>query len=240
MKLNRFRIFSVIASFFILVLPTLGHAQVCENLPALNLNAVSSEDIDNDMVRLIWTVQLEKETSTEAMVAVNKAIEISIKSLVKNKEIINLKNNIQTFPQYNKDRSIRAWQAQGTLSFEMRVESLKNQGSLALEKPMALSNLEYFASDKLRAESRTRLTQAAILEFQNKAKVVVAGFGQSGYTLGEININDENQSFPQPMYSARMMTPQADSMMAKGIEVATAAGSSRSSVSINGRVCLQP
>lgn len=219
-----------------LLAPSAAFADLCEKTPAVNLNAVSSEDVDNDMVRLNWQVQIQAGTANEAMTAVNTVLEKSITSLSRNKEITKLRNNIQTYPQYGKNNTIQTWQGIGTLSFEMPVQALKNQKTLNVADGLTLGNLEYFPSEARIESSRTRLLQNAMKEFQEKANTVAKGFGKSGYTLGEVTVNDENRG--SPVYP-RMYAAAADSM-AKGMEVATAAGSSTINVSVNGRVCLKP
>ncbi|MCR2746946.1 SIMPL domain-containing protein [Limnobacter parvus] len=236
MKLNKQLHIALFGSVLGLLTPTAVYADLCEKTPAANLNAVSSEDVDNDMVRLNWQVQIQAGTANEAMNAINTVLEKSINNLNKNKDISKLKNNIQTYPQYAKDRKIQSWQGVGSLTFEMPVQALKAQKNLNVADGLTLSNLEYFPSDARIEQSREKLLQSAMKEFQDKATVVAKGFGSSGYTLGEISINDENQGSPG---YPRMYAASAD-MMSKGMEVAPAAGSSKLSVSVNGRVCLKP
>lgn len=236
MKLSKTLHIALLGSTVGLLAPTAVFADMCEKTPAVNLNAVSYEEVDNDMVRMNWQVQVQASTANEAMTAVNKTLEKSISNLSKNQDIKKLKNNIQTYPQYGKDRIIQTWQGVGTLTFEMPVETLKNQKSLNVADGLTLSNLEYFPSDARVEQSREKLTQSAMKEFQNKASIAAKGFGKTAYTLGEVSINDESQGSPG---YPRMYAASADSM-AKGMEVAPAAGSSRVSVSVNGRVCLKP
>lgn len=236
MKLNKQLQIALFGSIFSVLAPTAAHADLCEKTPAANLNAISSEDVDNDMVRLNWQVQIQAGTANEAMNAINTVLEKSINNLAKNKDISKLKNNIQTYPQYAKDRSIQSWQGVGSLTFEMPVQALKTQKNLNVADGLTLSNLEYFPSDARIEQSREKLLQSAMKEFQNKAAVVAKGFGKTGYTVGEVSINDENQGSPG---YPRMYAASAD-MMSKGMEVAPAAGSSKLSVSVNGRVCLKP
>lgn len=211
----------------------------CTGNPIVNLNAVSTEEVQNDQVRLNWTVQFERSSASEAMVEANKVLASSIKSLEKNNQIKNLKNNIQTYPQYGKDGKTRSWTAQGTLTFDMPLEALKTKGSVELEPPMALNNIQYFVGTVKAEASREKLTEAAIAEFQTKAQTAAKGFGYKSFQLNNISIQDERSGGgPTPVYG-RMYAAQADMTMAKGMEVATAGGNSTMNVSINGNVCLK-
>lgn len=215
-----------------------ARADLCEKTPALNLNAVSSEEIDNDTVRLNWQVQLQASTANEAMRAVSQVLNKSIQSMKANPGVSKLRNNIQTYPQYGKDRSIQSWQGVGTLTFEMPVSVLQEQKALVLEPGLTLSNLEYFPSDAALDKVRTRLLDRAIKEFQAKAAFAANGFGAKGYSVGEININDEGHHGGGPIYP-RMAAASVE-MMSKAMDVPMAAGVSKVSVSVNGRVCLKP
>lgn len=216
--------------------PTAVLADQCETSPALNLSAVIGEDVENDMVRLNWQVQIQASTASEAMIAINTVLEKSINNLSKNKDIKKLKNNIQTYPQYAKDRTIQTWQGVGSLTFEMPVQALKTQKVLNMADGLTLSNLEYFPSETRIEQSREKLLQSAIKEFQSKASIAGKGFGKNSYTLGEVSINDENQGGPSYQ---RMYASSAD-VVSRGMEIAPAAGSSRVNVSVSGRVCLKP
>ena len=237
MKLSKVLPVLLLGTAASLSIPNAAHADLCEKTPAVNLNAVSSEEVDNDMVRLNWQVQIQAATASEAMTAVNTVLERSIKNLGQNKDVSRLMNNIQTYPQYGQNQVIQTWQGVGSLTFEMPVSALKTQKNLNVAEGLTLSNLEYFPSEMRIEQSRERLLQAAMKEFQNKATVVAKGFGKTAYTLGEVSVNDEQGS--GPVYP-RMYAASSDRMMAKGMEVAPAAGSSRVCVSVNGRVCLKP
>jgi len=218
-------------------LPTLAQADLCEKTPAVNLNAISTQQVDNDMVRLNWQMQIQTASANEAMTAVNTVLDKAIAELSKNKDISKMRNNIQTYPQYGRDRMIQTWQGVGTLTFEMPVQALKNKKTLQIEDGLTLSNLEYFPSDKSVEKVRSALLEEAMREFQQKAAVVTKGFGKTAYSIGEVSVNDEGR-YGQP--GPRMMTMASGDMMSKGMEIATASGTSDISVSINGRVCLKP
>lgn len=222
---------------FVSALPNIAHADLCEKTPAVNLNAISTQQVDNDMVRLNWQMQIQTGSANEAMTAVNTVLDKAIAELSKNKDISKMRNNIQTYPQYGRDRMIQTWQGVGTLTFEMPVQALKNKKTLQIEEGLTLSNLEYFPSEKSVEKVRAGLLQQAMQEFQAKASVVAKGFGKTGYSIGEVSVNDEGR-IGQP--GPRMFSMASADVMSKGMEIATASGSSDISVSINGRVCLKP
>lgn len=223
------------------VLSCVAQAQPCEHTPSINISANTSQEIKNDSVRLTWNSQFERANASDAMVEVNKTLDLAIRQLNKNKEVKNLTSNIQTYPQYTQERDIKTWTSVGTLSFEMNVDALQKKNSVEIEKPWALNGIQYFVSDKELEQGRAQLLEQTMLGFQHKAKLVAAGFGHTGYVLGDISINDQSQSNPGPLYTTRAFNAASDvSMAAKGMELATASGTSNVNVSIQGQICLKP
>jgi predicted secreted protein len=237
---------SKLTPFFVVLLTSslfgisTANAQPCEKLPSANINAIASQEVSNDMLRMTWSTQSDKSSASDAMIEVNRALETALKSLNKNKEIKNLTSNIQTYPQYTKERDIKSWTSLGTFSFEMRVEDMPKKGNVDIQKPWALNGIQYFVSQPLLEKSRSQLLEQVMTSFQSKANIVAKGFGHSGYVLGDFSVNDQNQSNPRPMYAGRAFSESSSVLPMAKMDVATASGSSDISVSINGMVCLKP
>ncbi|MDX1670183.1 MAG: SIMPL domain-containing protein [Limnobacter sp.] len=212
-------------------------AQECTNLPSVSIEALATEEIQNDLVRLNWRAEVEKSQSGQAMTAANKAIDRAIAQIKRDNTIKNIKSNLQTYPVYGKDREIKLWRAVGSLSFESSLSELEKKGDLQFGDTLVLSNLEYFASPQVREESRSRLLTQAMKEFQTKAGQVAEGFQYKGYELASISVNDENRGGYQPPMM-RAMSASADTSMNVS-EVAASGGSSQMQVSVSGQVCLK-
>jgi len=60
----------------------------------------------------------------------------------------------------------------------MPVQALKTQKNLNVAEGLTLSNLEYFPSEGRIEQSREKLLQSAMKEFQNKASIAAKGFGK--------------------------------------------------------------
>lgn len=217
---------------------TLVQAQECTDFPSVNLQAVTSEEITNDWVRLNWRVEVEKNESGVAMQSANASIEKAIAQLKGDKSIKNVKTNIQTYPVYGKDRSIKHWRAVGSLSFESSLVDLEKKNQIEFSDGLVLGNLEYFASPQEQEKSRARLLNQAMEEFQGKALLVAKGFNHSSYELARISVNDETRGVGQPPMLRAMSAMQESSM--KVSDVAASGGSSSMTVSVNGEVCLKP
>lgn len=224
---------------------TPAHAQTpplteCQGAPILNLSASSADEVANDRVRLNWTVQFEKPNAAEAMTEVNKVLSSSITRLEKNNQIKGLRNAVQTYPLYGRDGQPKNWVAQGTLTFELPVEALKSKGSVDLEAPLTLANLQYFVSPQRIEEHRERLSKQAIADFMNKASSASAAFGFPGFSVNQVGLQDERlgPAISSPM-QPRMLMKASQAIEVSSTDVATAAGNSNLSVSVNGSVCMK-
>lgn len=217
---------------------TVAVAQDCADYPAVSLQAITSEEINNDWVRLNWRVEVEEDESASAMKAANGAIDKAMAKIKRDQSIKNIKTNIQTYPVYGKDRSIKHWRAVGSLSFESSLTDLEKKNQVEFGHGLVLANLEYFASPEEREKSRARLLNQAMEEFQGKALLVAKGFNHSGYELARISVNDETRGMGQPPMMRAMSAMQESSM--KVSDVAASGGSSAMTVSVNGEVCLKP
>ncbi len=220
---------------------SVAFAQECNNLPSVSLQAVSSEEVSNDMVLLTWRFEVEKPESGQAMQAVNESLSQALARLKTNQEVRHLITNVRTFPVYHsKNRDISHWRGQGTLSFEMALEQLKKRANIEADAaPLVLSGLNYFVSDESKEQGRAKLFGLAIQEFQNKAKLAAKGFGHSGYQLAQLSVNDETNHFdPQPYFQQQdnMRMSAVNSYAEKSVPVS--GGVSEIRVSVQGSVCL--
>lgn len=217
---------------------TLASAQTCTDSPSVNLQAITSKEINNDWVRLNWRVEVEKNESGAAMQSANTALNKAIAQIKSDKSIKNVRTNIQTYPVYGKDQSIKHWRATGSLSFESSLADLEKKNQIEFSHGLALVNLEYFASTEEREKSRARLLNQAMEEFQNKALLVAKGFNHTGYKLAQISVNDETRGGGQPPMYFNTSAVMKSSIRVSDVEAS--GGSSNMTVSVNGEVCLKP
>lgn len=227
-----------------LCLPFASVAQECKNQPSVNLQAVSSKQVSNDMVQLSWRLEIEKPDSGMAMLNVNESLKKVLSRLEKKAQVRNVVTNVQTYPVYDsKSREIQHWRGQGTLSFEISLNALKQLSRLETDAaPMVLASLRYFVSDALKEVSRAELLDLAMNEFKNKARLAAKGFDYQDYVLAQLSINDEaNDLGPQPNhYRQESIMRMAAPAQTEQTSLPASGGESEMSVSIQGNVCLKP
>ncbi len=206
----------------------------CHGQALVHLQHQEQTEINNDKVRINWGVQTQANSADAALKMVNRVLNEAIDTFKRNAAIENMRNNVQTYPNYGANQYITNWQGSGQLSFEIAVAALEAQGNFNLPKGLVLSGLDYFPSNNSVLEAKQKLLQQAMQQFQAKAQRVAQGFGYARYALSEVHIQDDNAQHAMPMMANRVFAAEAQKM----VNVPTAPGNSMVSVGISGKVCL--
>ncbi len=142
--------------------------------------------------------------------------------------------NFSLYPRYDKSGKINGWQGSSELVLDGRDFSRITTTAGKIQT-MTIGNLSFALSREQRAKVETEVQNIAIERFKAKALEVSKNFGFAGYTLREVSINANDQSF-QPR-------PRAMAMMAKSVEsdspVSVEAGKSTVLVNVNGSVQMR-
>ena len=142
--------------------------------------------------------------------------------------------NFSLYPRYDKNGKINGWQGTTELVLDGRDFSRITTTAGKIQS-LTLSNVSFSLSREQRAKVESEAQTIAIYRFKAKALEVSKGFGFSGYTLREITINANDQSFqPRP----RMLTMQAKSADAESA-VPVEAGKSTVLVNVSGSIQLR-
>src|SRR6202008_1620647 len=101
---------------------------------------------------------------------------------------------------------------------------------------MTVNNISFGLSREQRAKVEGDAQQDAIERFKAKAEQLARGFGFSGYTLREVNVNSNDYTpGPRPMMMARAAAPQS----ADSAPVPVEAGKAAVTVTVSGSVQLR-
>jgi predicted secreted protein len=139
------------------------------------------------------------------------------------------------YPRYGRDGKINGWQGSTELVLEGR--DFTRISTLAGKiNTLTLGNVSFGLSREARARVEAEVTAQAIDRFKLKAQEVSKGFGFSGYTVREVNVQANDQGFaPQ---RGRMEMMQAKAMSADAA-VPVEAGRSTVVVTVAGSVQMK-
>jgi predicted secreted protein len=139
------------------------------------------------------------------------------------------------YPRYGRDGKINGWQ--GTTELVLEGRDFARISTLAGKiNTLTTGNVSFGLSREVRARVEAEVTAQAIDRFKVKAQEISKGFGFSGYTIREVNVNANDQGFNQPRGRMEMM--QAKSMSAD-TAVPVEAGRSTVVVMVSGAVQMK-
>jgi predicted secreted protein len=139
------------------------------------------------------------------------------------------------YPRYGRDGKINGWQ--GTTELVLEGRDFARISTLAGKiNTLTLGNVVFGLSREARARVEAEVTAQAIERFKTKAQEISKGFGFTGYTIREVNVNAADQGMYQARGRVEMM--QAKSMSADAA-VPVEAGRSTVVVMVAGSVQMK-
>lgn len=142
--------------------------------------------------------------------------------------------NFSLYPRYGKDSKINGWQGTAELVLEGR-DFPRITGTAGKIQSLTLGNVSFALSREQRARVEGEAQAQAIERFKTKALEVAKSFGFAGYTLRDVTINANDQSYsPRP----RMMA-MAKSSETSDSAVPVEAGKSTVQVNVTGSVQMR-
>lgn len=141
--------------------------------------------------------------------------------------------NFSLYPRYGKDGKINGWQGTTELVLEGR-DFARITSTAGKIQSLTLGNVSFSLSREQRARVEGEAQTMAIERFKAKALDIAKGFGFSGYTLREVNINANDQGqVPRPRMMAMAKVEMSDS------PVSVEAGKSTVLVNVTGSVQMR-
>ena len=142
--------------------------------------------------------------------------------------------NFSLYPRYGKDGKINGWQGTTELVLEGR-DFARITSTAGKIQTLTLGNVSFALSREQRVKVEGDAQAMAIERFKAKALEVSKGFGFAGYSLREVSITANDQSFsPRPR-----MLAMAKSDMSSESSVPVEAGKSTVLVNVTGSVQMK-
>ncbi len=142
--------------------------------------------------------------------------------------------NFSLYPRYGKDGKINGWQGSAELVLEGK-DFPRITAMAGKIQTLTMGGVSFALSREQRAKVEVDAQSQAIERFKSKAGEIARGFGFSGYTLREVSITANDQSYaPRP----RAMAMQAKSEVADA-SVPVEAGKSTVQVNVSGSIQMK-
>jgi predicted secreted protein len=142
--------------------------------------------------------------------------------------------NFSLYPRYNKDGKINGWQGSTELVLEGK-DFPRITSTAGKIQSLSMANVGFALSREQRVKVEGEAQTLAIERFKAKAGEVAKSFGFGGYSLREVSINANDQSYSS---RPRVMAMSAKSEMADA-PIPVEAGKSTVLVSVSGSVQMK-
>ena len=199
---------------------TTGSVEVQQDLLSISLNT-TRDGTDAGVVQ----TQLKQALDTALALAKQAAVpgQMDVRT-----------GNFSLYPRYGKDGKINGWQGSTELLLEGK-DFPRITSTAGKIQTLTMGNVSFALSREQRARVEGEAQAQAIERFKAKAAEVARSFGFANYSLREVSINANDQSFPP---RPRMMAMAAKSEMADS-SVPVEAGKSTVQVSVSGSVQMK-
>lgn len=199
----------------------------------VNLDARSSMEVDNDVMRASLFVEMEDTDAARLADKVNRATGDALK-LAKGFAGLRTKTSGYTsYPVTDKNKIVR-WRSRSEIAIEGEDFRLMADAIGKLQALMQLGAVDFSVSPAARAKAENGLTQAAIAEFLRKAELVTKGFKGGGFNVLEANVSAEGGYNPPPRPMVMMKSMSDSAPAAPSME----GGTSRITIVVNGSILI--
>ncbi|MGH8596853.1 MAG: SIMPL domain-containing protein [Gammaproteobacteria bacterium] len=227
----------VIAFVILILTATLAQAQTTAGVAdargtRVNLDARASAEVDNDVMRASFFVEMEDTDATRLADKVNRATNDALKLARGFTGVRARTSGYTTYPVIDKEKIAR-WRSRSEISIEGEDFRRMAEALGKLQAIMRLGAVDFSVSAAARARAEEALTQTAIAEFLRKAELVAKGFKGTGFNVLDASVSTDTGFIPpRPMMMKSMSA--VESVAAPEIQ----GGTSRVAVSVTGTILI--
>ena len=201
------------------------------------LSASGSVDVQQDLLSIAMNTTASGPDANAVQTQLKQALDAALviaRPAVSPGQLDLRTGNFSLYPRYDKNGKINGWQGSTELVLDGRDFSRITTTAGKIQS-LTMGNVSFALSREQRSKVEAEAQTIAIDRFKVKALEVSKSFGFTGYTLREVSINANDQSF-QPR-------PRAMAMQARSAEsdspVSVEAGKSTVLVNVNGSVQMR-
>lgn len=230
----------LIAALTLLVSANTLFAQSATTRPPENvvqLSASATVEVPQDLLSISMTTSRSGPDAQVLQTQLKSAMDTALAEV--KKEVVPGQLEVRTgnfslYPRYDRDGKSIGWQGSAELILEGR-DFARISAAAGKLQTLTVAQVSFSLSREQRARVGGDAQSMAIDRFKTNARTIAQGFGFTGYTLREINVNANDQSYaPAP----RVMAMAAKSAMADA-PVPVEAGKTAVVVTVSGSVQLQ-
>ena len=197
------------------------------------LSASASVEVQQDLLSISMNTTRDGNDASTVQTQLKQALDTALAQAKQNAapELMEIRTgNFSLYPRYGKDGKINGWQGSTELVLEGK-DFLRITSTAGKIQSLTMGNVSFALSREQRAKVEGKAQTMAVERFKAKAGEVARSFGFGGYSLREVSINTNDQSYsPRPRSMAMSAKPEmADSPIpveaGKSLVLVTVSGS---------------
>ena len=202
------------------------------------LSASGSVEVQQDVLSISLSTTRDGADATLVQTQLKQALDAALtqaKQAASPGQLDVRTGNFSLYPRYSKDGKINGWQGTTELVLEGR-DFPRITATAGKIQTLTMGNVSFALSREQRAKVEADAQALAIDRFKAKALDISKGFGFTGYTLREVQVNANDQGMPRPRM--QVMSAMAKSEMSDS-PVPVEAGKSLVQVTVSGAVQMK-
>jgi len=203
----------------------------------VSLQAQATLEVQQDLLMITLNTMRDGADAASVKTQLKAALDAALteaKKVAQQGQLDVRTGNFSLYPRHGRDGKIIGWQGSAELVLEGRDFTRISQLAGRINT-MTLGQVSFGLSLEARARVEAEVTAKAIERFRTKAQEISKGFGFSGYTVREVNVNGNDQGF---VGRPRMLAMEAKVMSAEAA-VPVEAGRSGVQVNVTGSVQMK-
>ena len=201
------------------------------------LSASGSVEVQQDLLSIAMNTTASGADANAVQTQLKQALEAALavaRPAVLPGQLDLRTGNFSLYPRYDRNGKINGWQGSTELVLDGR-DFTRITTTAGKIQSLTMGNVSFALSREQRTKVEAEAQTIAIDRFKAKALEVSKSFGFTGYTLREVSINANDQSFPPRPRAVAMMAKSADAESAVPVE----AGKSTVMVNVSGSVQMR-
>ena len=170
-------------------------------LNVVQLSASGSVDVQLDLLAISMSTTWEGAEAAAVQAQLKTALDEALAQARRSAQpgLLDIRTgNFSLLPRYGEDGKITVWQGSAELVLEGR-DFARISAAAGEIQTLAVGNVSFALSREQRAKVEGDAQTQAIDRFKTKAGEIAKSFGFNGYTLREVSVNANDQSFlPRP------------------------------------------
>ncbi len=202
------------------------------------LSASGSVEVQQDVLSISLSTTRDGADATLVQTQLKQALDAALtiaKQAAAPGQLDVRTGNFSLYPRYSKDGKINGWQGTTELVLEGR-DFPRITATAGKIQTLTMGNVSFALSREQRAKVEAEAQTLAIDRFKAKALDISKGFGFTGYTLREVQVNANDQGMPRGRM--QVMSAMAKSEMSDS-SVPVEAGKSLVQVTVSGAVQMK-